>query len=89
MVDELVVLRPHHGGLLLSEVEPSRLGEEVAQGTVLGRVFSPYTFEELETVTLHLRPDAPRARARAGDEGRPGDYGFMVANAATASPLDG
>ena len=70
VVEELIVLRPHHGGLMLSEVEPSRLGEEVAQGTTLGRIVSPYTFEELETVTAPFDAVAARARTRGGHEGR-------------------
>lgn len=89
VVDELVVLRPHHGGLMLSEVDPSRLGEEVPKGTVLGRVVSPYTFEELETVTAPFDPALLVLVREAVTKVDPGDYGFMVANAATASPLDG
>src|SRR4051794_11472753 len=37
VVNELIVPRPPPGGLMLWEVGPSRLGEPVAKGTVLGR----------------------------------------------------
>jgi predicted deacylase len=88
VVTELVVLRPHHGGLMLSEVEPARLGEEVAKGTVLGRIVSPYTFEELETVTAPFDPSLLVLVREAVTKVDPGDYGFMVANGATAVPVE-
>jgi uncharacterized protein len=88
VVDELIVLRPHHGGLMLSEVEPARLGESVAKGTVLGRIVSPYTFEELETVTTPFDPSLLVLVREAVTKVDPGDYGFMVANGATAVPVD-
>ncbi|HKG43611.1 MAG TPA: succinylglutamate desuccinylase/aspartoacylase family protein [Gaiellaceae bacterium] len=88
IVDELIILRPHHGGLMLSEVEPSRLGEPVAQGTLLGRIVSPYTFEVLEEVTAPFDPSLlvlVRERVTKAD---PGDYGFMVANGGTAVAVE-
>jgi len=88
VVDELIVLRPHHGGLMLSEVEPARLGESVAKGTVLGRIVSPYTFEELETVTAPFEPSLLVLVREAVTKVDPGDYGFMVANGATAVPVE-
>lgn len=87
IVEELIILRPHHGGLMLSEVEPSRLGEAVPQGTVLGRIVNPYTFELLEEVTAPFDPSLlvlVRERVTKVD---PGDYGFMVANGAGAVPV--
>jgi predicted deacylase len=86
IVDELVILRPRSGGILLSQVGPDRLGEEVAAGTVLGRVINPHTFEELEvikapfesTIMVLTRPEYTNVN--------PGDYGYMVANGATAIP---
>ena len=83
-VSEMTTLRPHHGGLMLSDIDVSRLGESVAQGTELGRIVSPYTFEVLEVVTAPYDPTLlvlARERVTKVD---PGDYGFMVANGATA-----
>jgi predicted deacylase len=88
VVDELIVLRPHHGGLMLSEVEPARLGESVARGTVLGRIVSPYTFAELETVTAPFEPSLLVLVRESVTKVDPGDYGFMVANGATAVPVE-
>lgn len=87
IVDELIILRPHHGGLMLSEVEPSRLGESVPQGTVLGRIVSPYTFEELEVLTATFEPSLLVLVRESVTKVDPGDYGFMIANGATAVPV--
>jgi uncharacterized protein len=87
VVDEMTVARPRHGGLMLSEVGADRLGEEVAKGTVIARIVSPYTFEELEVVTAPFDPTIlvlVRERVTKVD---PGDYGFMFANGASAEPL--
>jgi predicted deacylase len=84
VVTELVTLRPGSGGLLYSAIDADRLGAEVAGGTLLGRVISPYTFEVLE----ELR--APFARSvvlllRAGmTPVNPGDYAYMLGNLAGA-----
>lgn len=87
IVDELVILRPHHGGLLLSDAEPARLGEPVAKGTVLGRIVSPYTFEVLETLTAPFEPSLLVLVRESVTKVDPGDYGFMVANGAGAVPV--
>lgn len=81
---EIATIRPHHGGLLLPEV--TTLGAEVSRGTILGRVVSPYSCEELEVlrcpfdrgvvVLAHLTPNMVE----------PGIYGYMIGNLATAEP---
>jgi predicted deacylase len=87
IVDELIILRPHHGGLMLSEVEPARLGEAVPKGTVLGRIVNPYTFEELEVVTATFEPSLLVLVRESVTKVDPGDYGFMIANGAGATPV--
>ena len=55
---------------------------------MLGRIVSPYTFEVLEEVTAPFDPSLlvlVRERVTKVD---PGDYGFMVANGATAVPVE-
>lgn len=88
VVDELIILRPHHGGLMLSSVEPARLGEAVAAGTELGRVVSPYTFEVLETITAPFDPSLVVLVRESVTKVDPGDYGFMVANGAGSVPVE-
>lgn len=87
IVDELIILRPHHGGLMISNVDATRLGEAVPAGTELGRVVSPYTFEVLETVIAPFDPTLLVLVREPVTKTDPGDYGFMVANGATAVPV--
>jgi hypothetical protein len=82
----MAVIRPRLGGMLYPEIGLDQLGKEVRGGTLLGRVVSPYTFETLEEIRapfdrgymILLRGGMMRVN--------PGDYGYMVANAATARP---
>ena len=76
-------VRPSQGGFLETEAPP--LGEPIAAGAVLGRVVSPYTFEELEVIRN------PVATAEGGimilshltrNLVQPGDYGYMVGDMA-------
>lgn len=77
---EIATLRPGHGGLLYSDLGPGDMAREVAGGTRLGRVVSPYTFELLEelrapfarNVVLLLRPGITAVN--------PGDYAYMLGN---------
>jgi len=84
VVREMTTLRPGHGGLLYSQVGPGAMGHEVAGGTLLGRVVSPYTFETLE----ELRAPYPRnivVLLRTGiTPVNPGDYGYMLGNLETS-----
>ena len=86
VVQTLEKVAPHHGGILLCEYCPDRLGETIAGGTVLGRVVSPFTFEELEVITAPYQESILILTRPSYTNVSPGDYGFMLADAATASP---
>ncbi len=81
------LLAPHHGGLFLPEVGFDMLGKTVPKGTVLGRVISPHTFDELEvlravydeTILIMLRGVMSRVN--------PGDYAYILCNGAVAETL--
>jgi uncharacterized protein len=87
LMHDLAVMRPHHGGILVPGVRVPDLGSEVPAGTVLGRIYSPYTFELLETI------EAPFARSilvLLRDNLapiHPGSYMYMIGNAETAEVL--
>ena len=71
-------LRPHHGGLFQPEVGLEMLGKTVPGGTVLGRVLSPATFEELEVIRApYPRTELMMVRSRMGKV-EPGDYAYIV-----------
>ena len=84
IVDELADLKPHQGGLMLSSFGPARLGEAVAAKTELARVVSPYTFDVLESIAAPFEPTLLVLVREAVTKVEPGDFGFIVANGATA-----
>ena len=57
------------------------------KGTTLGRILNPYTFEVLEEVKAPFEPSILVLVRESITKVDPGDYGFMVANAATAQAL--
>lgn len=87
IVHDIRILRPHHGGIMYSEVSVDRLGESLPEGTVMGRVVSPYTFEELEVVNAPFNPSIVVLTREQFTKVDPGDYGFMVADGATAEVI--
>jgi uncharacterized protein len=86
IVTTLTVLRPRVGGLLQAEIGADRLGEIIPAGTVLGRIVDPYTFEELQVLTAPYDPTYLVLSRSPVTQVSPGDYGFMVADGATAKP---
>ncbi len=79
---EISTLRPHHGGLLLPEV--TTLGAEVAGGTVLGRIVSPYSCEELEVLRCPIPRGIVVLAHLTANVVEPGIFGYMIGNMATA-----
>jgi hypothetical protein len=75
---------PHHGGLLIPEVTPRDLGRVFPKGTVLGRVISANSFEELDVLTMPyeegmlvmVKGDPPFVQVNPGA----GDFGFYMAD---------
>lgn len=86
VVTTLTVVRPRIGGLLQAEVGPDRIGEILPAGTVLGRIVDPYTFEELQVLSAPYDPTYLVLSRSPVTQVSPGDYGFMVADGATAKP---
>lgn len=87
LLHDLVVLRPHHGGILVPEVRVPDLAREVPSGTVLGRIYSPYTFELLETVTAPFERSLLVLLRDNLAPIHPGSYMYMVGDASTAETL--
>jgi uncharacterized protein len=86
VVTTLTVLRPRVGGLLQAEVGPDRLGEILPAGTVLGRVVDPYSLAEVQVISAPYDPTYLVLSRSPVTQVSPGDYGFMVADGATAKP---
>jgi predicted deacylase len=87
LMHELAVMRPHHGGILVPSVRVPDLGSEVSGGTVLGRIYSPYTFALLETIVAPF----PRSLLVLLRDNlapiNPGSFMYMIGNAETAEVL--
>lgn len=84
IVTEMAVIRPRFGGMLHPAIGLDQLGKEVNGDTVLGRVLSPHTFEVLEEIRSPFERGYMILLRAAMMRVHPGDYGYMVANAATA-----
>lgn len=76
VVRSIKLIRPTHGGYLETLAPP--LGEEIAGGALLGRVISPYTFEELETIPNPVSRGIMILSHLTRNLVEAGDYGYMV-----------
>ena len=76
VVTRIEIVRPTQGGWLETEAPP--LGEEIGEGANLGRVISPYSFEELEVIPSPLRRGIMILSHLTRNVVEPGDYGYMV-----------
>jgi uncharacterized protein len=78
VLTEIATIRPHAGGLLIPEV--TALGVEVGPDAVLGRIFHPQTFEELEAMRPPYRRGVTILLHRTANVIEPGGYGAMIGN---------
>jgi predicted deacylase len=84
---DIRVLRPRNGGILLSAATADALGREVPGGFELGRVVSPYTFDELERLSAPFERSILALAREPVTHVEAGDYGFIVADGTTARLL--
>ncbi len=87
LVEEIVTIAPHQGGLMISDFDAHDLLRTVAKGTVLARIYNPVTLELLETLEAPFDQSIlvlGRDRFSTVDVG---DYSFMVANGATGRTI--
>lgn len=71
-------VRPRHGGVFVPDVGADALGTSVEGGTLLGRVYSPHTFEFLDELRApYPRTELMQVRTRVSRV-HPGDYAYIV-----------
>lgn len=87
LLNEMRIVRPRHGGIHTPAVGAERLGETVPRGTVLGHIRDPQTFELLETFEAPFDPTRLVLVRGSLNRVHPGDYGYMLGNAADAEML--
>ena len=76
VVHGITMVRLKAGGFLYTEAPP--LGEEIAGGAVLGRVVSPYTFEEMEVIRNPVDQGIMILSHLTTGLVQPGEDGYMV-----------
>jgi predicted deacylase len=72
----ITMVRLKVGGFICTEAPP--LGDEIAGGAVLGRVVSPYTFEELEVIRNPVDHGIMILSHLTTGLVQPGEDGYMV-----------
>jgi hypothetical protein len=77
VLDKMMILRPHHGGMLLSALTLDQLGTVLTKGTTVGTVVHPQTLETLEVLTVPFEQSALVLAREGFSPVSVGDYGFM------------
>lgn len=85
LMREMKVMRPRMGGLCVPR-QALAPGQTLPGGTALADIVSPYTFETLETMVAPFDQNLVVLCRNYVTRIHPGDYGFMMGNAATATP---
>jgi len=88
LLTEMKIVRPRHGGILEPVVGADRLGEQVPAGTLLGVTRNPQTFEVVEEFRAPFERTHLVLVRNCLSKVHPGDYAYMLGNAATAEVLD-
>jgi hypothetical protein len=86
IVETLTILRPQSGGTMLTEFGAGRLGERIPKGAVIAKIVNPHTSAEPEVLTAPYEPSILVLGREPLTNVAPGDYGFMLADGATAKP---
>ena len=76
VINRIDLIRPKQGGFL--EVDAPPLGERIKGGDTLGRIVSPFTFEELEVIPNPVEDGVMILSHLTRNLVQPGDYAFMV-----------
>jgi predicted deacylase len=78
IVTNLLTLRAHQGGLLVPEARIADLGTIVPRDQLLGRTYSAYTFEELESFRAPFERTVLILLRGAVTHVQTGDYAYML-----------
>lgn len=78
------LLRPKNGGLFIPEAGFEKLGKSVPGGTVLARVVSAQTFEELEVLSAPFDSTVLIMMRGVLSRVSPGDYAYILGDGSSA-----
>jgi hypothetical protein len=77
VLDKMKILRPHNGGMLISELSLDQLGTLLPKDTVVGRIVHPQTLEVLEVLSTPFDPSVVVLAREGFTPVSVGDYSFM------------
>ncbi len=80
IIKDIKLVRPTQGGFIETAAPP--LGERIKGGDILGRIISPYTFEELEVMKNPVADGIMILSHLTRNIIEPGDYAYMVGDLA-------
>jgi predicted deacylase len=86
LIKERTILRAKHGGIFYSNYGGDKVGLELSQGTFLGTIVDPHTFEVLQTVKAPFKRNILML-CRERSKIVPGDYMFTIGNLESAEFL--
>jgi uncharacterized protein len=86
-VTQMAYMRPHQGGIMLSNVTAAQLGESVPADFELAQIIDPATFEVLEVMRAPFDPSILVLVREPMTKVDPGDYGFIIADGSSATSL--
>jgi hypothetical protein len=84
LMRDMTVMRPRFGGLCVPRRKLAP-GDRLDGAAPLADIVSPYTFETLETMVAPYERNIVVLARNYMTRIHPGDYGFMIGNAATAT----
>jgi uncharacterized protein len=87
VVTQMAYMRPHQGGIMLSNVTAAQLGESVPADFELAQIIDPATFEVLEVMRAPFDPSILVLVREPMTKVDPGDYGFIIADGSSATSL--
>jgi predicted deacylase len=84
-IDKVQMVRPHHGGMLISRITLADLGSALPGGTEVGIIVSPQTLEPLETLVAPFDRSYVILAREGFTPASPGDFGFIFGRAAATT----
>jgi len=84
LMTDMKVMRPTQGGICVPRARLSP-GQVLPKGTPLADIVSPYSFDVLETMVAPFEENIVVLCRNYATRIHPGDYGFMMGNATTAT----
>ena len=81
-IDRTQILRPRHGGMLISRLSLSDLGSALPVGMEVATIVSPLTLEPLERLVTPFDPSYVILAREGFTPASPGDFGFIFGRAA-------